>query len=127
MLEVVCGIIHKEDKVFIARKKEGKTLAGFWEFPGGKIEKNESPEEALKRELKEELGMIVSLQGYLGTNLHQYSSKQIKLIAIKCLFIKATLNLIDHDEFRWVTPSELNNYKISPADIPLIKLINAKN
>jgi len=127
MTEVVCGIIYKEDKIFLARKKEGKALAGFWEFPGGKIEKNESPEEALERELNEELGMTVSVQGYLGSNLHQYSSIKIKLIAYNCLFIDATLNLIDHDEYKWVIPSDLMNYQIAPADIPLINLIIEKN
>jgi len=127
MTEVVCGIIYKEDKIFIARKREGKDLAGFWEFPGGKIEKNESPEEALERELNEELGMTVSVQGYLGSNLHQYSSRKIKLIAYNCLFIDATLNLIDHDECKWVMPSDLINYQIAPADIPLINLIIEKN
>jgi len=127
MTEVVCGIIYKEDRIFIARKKKGKALAGFWEFPGGKIEKNESHEEALERELNEELGMIVSIKDYLGSNHHEYSSKKIKLIAYNCLFIDATLNLIDHDEFKWVIPSDLINYQIAPADIPLINLIIEKN
>ncbi len=123
MIEVVCGIIYKEDKVFLARKKTGKALAGFWEFPGGKIEKHESPKEALERELHEELGMIVSIQSYLGSNQHQYASNTIKLMAYTCLFIDATLNLIDHDLYEWVAPSDLINYEIAPADLPLIKLI----
>jgi len=127
MTEVVCGIIYKEDKIFIARKKKGKSLAGFWEFPGGKIEKNESPEEALERELNEELGMSISIKDYLGSNHHEYSSKKIKLIAYNCIYIDATLNLIDHDEFKWVMPSDLINYQIAPADIPLIKFIIEKN
>lgn len=126
MIRVVCGIVYNNEKIFLCRRNVNKHLAGFWEFPGGKIENNESPEEALHRELSEELGMTVSVLGYLGSNQHQYSSNKIKLIAYNCLFIDATLNLIDHDQCKWVLPSDLKNYQIAPADIPLIKLIIEK-
>ena len=126
MVKVVCGIIYKEGRIFIARKKQGKPLAGFWEFPGGKIEQHESPEEALQRELQEELGMRVSIGDFLGSNVHQYASKKIKLLAYTCLFIDATLALTDHDQIEWVLPEELIHYQLAAADIPFIDLINEK-
>ncbi|MBG6131642.1 8-oxo-dGTP diphosphatase [Aquimarina sp. EL_43] len=123
MLEVVCGIIHKDHKVFIARKKQGKALAGYWEFPGGKIELGEDPEDALARELREELGMIVLVQKFVGYNTHVYPNVTIKLLAFNCVFKEASLTLIDHDKYKWVNPEELINFKMAPADVPLIKLI----
>lgn len=127
MIKVVCGIIYKEDKVFIARKKKGKALAGYWEFPGGKIETDESPETALARELEEELGMAVSVGEFLGENIHQYPTQTIKLLAYNCIFIEATLNLTDHDQIKWVPPKELGKYQIAPADVPFISLAIEKS
>lgn len=123
MLEVVCGIIYKKDKIFIARKKKGKPLAGYWEFPGGKIEQNENPKKALIRELEEELGMVVSVGNQFGENLYQYPDKTIKLIAYSCTFIKASYNLIDHDKYEWVTIKELSNYQFAQADLFFVKMI----
>ncbi|MCF2874308.1 MULTISPECIES: (deoxy)nucleoside triphosphate pyrophosphohydrolase [unclassified Tenacibaculum] len=123
MLEVVCGIIYQNDKIFIARKKKGKSLAGYWEFPGGKIEQNENPKKALIRELKEELGMLVSVENQVGEHLYQYPDKMIKLIAYSCNFIEATFNLTDHDTYEWVTIEELSNYQIAQADLFFVKMI----
>ena len=123
MLEVVCGIIYKDDKVFLARRKKGKDLEGYWEFPGGKIEQHESPKIALERELKEELGMTVYVGKYLGENVYKYPTKTIKLIAYNCIFIEASFKLTDHDKYNWVTTDELKNYTLAQADIPLVNLI----
>jgi 8-oxo-dGTP diphosphatase len=123
MIKVICGIIYKGDEIFIGRRKKGKVMAGKWEFPGGKIEENESEPYALIRELKEELGMSVSVQEKLGSNIHEYNSFTINLVAYKCSFISATFNLTDHDKFDWVLPSELENYNLAEADIPLANLL----
>ncbi|CAM1359206.1 ADP-ribose pyrophosphatase [Tenacibaculum litopenaei] len=123
MINVVCGIIYKNDKIFIARKKTGTNLAGYWEFPGGKIEKGENPKTALKRELLEELDMQVTINEQIGINIHKYETITINLIAYHCNFIKATYHLTDHDHYEWVHPKELLNYKFAPADIPFLSLI----
>lgn len=123
MLEVVCGIIYKNNKIFIARKKKGKPLAGYWEFPGGKIEQNESAKKALARELKEELGMLITVEKHIGENLYKYPNKSIKLIAYSCTFIEATYNLTDHDKYEWVTIEELSNYQFAQADLFFVKMI----
>ncbi len=122
-IKVVCGIIWKDEKVFIARRKPEKSMGSYWEFPGGKIEKNEDQISALRRELKEELGMTVDVLEYFGQNIHTYESFNIELIAYKCEFKSATFLLTDHDEFTFVYPKDLINFKLAPADLFIIDLL----
>lgn len=117
LIKVVCGIIKKDDKVFIARRRPGKSLEGFWEFPGGKQESNESPESALNRELNEELGMKVKISSFFGSTIHHYSEFSIELEAYECDFISKTGVMTDHDDCAFVRLNELSNYKIAPADL----------
>ncbi len=125
MIEVVCGVIFKDEKVFICRRKEGKSLAGFWEFPGGKIEPGERHQAALFRELHEELGMTVLINSHLITTIHDYGSFAITLIAFSCTFQKATFQLSDHDAFDWVLPADLKKLNLAPADISIAeRLLN---
>lgn len=123
-IDVVCGIIFKNDQVLIARKAKGKSLAGKWEFPGGKIQEGEDPEWALERELKEELGMKVNVLDFFGENLHQYEAFTIRLLAYKCDFVSASFELTDHDRVEWVNPLQLSHYDLAEADKPFISLIN---
>jgi len=122
-IEVVCGVIWKENRIFIARKKPEKSLGGYWEFPGGKVELGENPKHALERELKEEIGMDVLIGDLMGQNVHFYNEITINLIAYKCEFVTATFQLIDHDEYDFVPPSELVKFNIAPADLFILKLI----
>jgi len=124
VIKVVCGIIYHQESIFIARRKEGKSMAGKWEFPGGKIHDGESQKEALKRELFEELGMEVIVGEKIGSNMHQYENFHIELIAYKCEFAKATYSMTDHDEYKWVEPKSLSEFEFTDADIPLINIIN---
>lgn len=117
-IKVVCGIIWKEDKVFIARRKPEKSLGDYWEFPGGKIEEGENPKQALIRELKEELGMEVTVKEYFGTNTHQYEKLIIELIAYECDFVSASFQLTDHDDWKFIESSALSDEKLAPADAP---------
>ena len=124
MIDVVCGIIYNTDgHVFIARRRAGKTMAGKWEFPGGKLEVGEPGRTALQRELKEEIGMEVSNIVFLGVNEHRYGSFTIRLIAYRCDFISATFMLTDHDAYEWVKPEELKNFNLAEADVPLVDLL----
>lgn len=123
-IDVVCGIIFKGDQVLIARKAPGRSLAGKWEFPGGKIHEGEAPDQALKRELLEELGMEVIVKDFIGENLHQYETSRVRLRAFKCEFISASFELTDHDRVEWVHPLQLSHYDLAEADIPFISIIN---
>lgn len=116
-IKVVCGIIWNDKKVFIARRKPEKSLAGFWEFPGGKLEKEENPESALMRELNEELGMKVKVNSFFGSTIHHYSEFSIELEAYDCEFISKTGVMTDHDDCAFVRPNELSNYKLAAADL----------
>jgi len=128
LIKVVCGIIFKDGKVLICRRKPEKSLGGYWEFPGGKIEDGESNEESLNRELLEELGMKVDVKNYFRTNIHTYEKFTIELIAYKCHFIHANYKLTDHDTYKWVSVKDLKNINLAPADIPLaIELLNSDN
>lgn len=124
MITVLCGIItNSEGKIFLARRKAGKSLAGKWEFPGGKLEEGESELECLKRELLEELGMEIIVHERVGENVHQYTTFQIRLIAYRCELVSATYTLTDHDAYVWLKPEEIFDYELSEADIPLILFI----
>ena len=124
MINVVCGIIfNSEGKIFIARRKPDKSLGGFWEFPGGKIEKGETGKTSLSRELNEELDMQVEVGEFLIENSHDYGSFRIKLTAYKCEFVEATMKLVDHDQYKWVLPEELLSFELAPADIPIAERV----
>ena len=121
IIKVVAAILQKEDKILIARKKEGKPLAGYFEFPGGKIEKGETPEESLARELMEEMKIKIDVKEYVGESIYDYGNgKVISLLGYISEIIDGEIKLSDHDRYEWVTLEEINNYKIAPADIPLI-------
>lgn len=120
-IRVVCGIIFKEDKILLCRRKAEKSLGGYWEFPGGKVEPAESERDALLRELKEELSMQVEINKHLKTIIHQYENVQIELIAYGCKFIQADFVLTDHDEIQWVEKRVLLSFNLAPADIPVAK------
>lgn len=119
MIKVVCGIIYSDDKVFICRRKPDKSLGGYWEFPGGKVEVNEHPEAALQRELHEELAMEVQIDRYFGTSRYDYPDFSIELIAYCCRLKRSSFTLTDHDAYEWVPPGELLKWKLSPADVVL--------
>ena len=117
IIKVTAGIIKSGNKILIARRKKGLHLAGFWEFPGGKIEENESPEFCLKRELSEELGIEVSVDEFFMENIHKYDDKTILLKSYKCRIESGEISINAHDKIEWITTSEIKNYKFAPADI----------
>jgi len=117
VIKVVCGIIRKGDTYFIARRKPEKSLGGYWEFPGGKLEEGEDPVSALQRELLEELGMKVGEIQYYDSHEHEYESFNIELIAYSCDFIEATFEMTDHDSYLFVSKNDLHSYSLAPADI----------
>lgn len=124
MIKVVAAILQNDDKILIAKKKEGKPLAGFYEFPGGKVEEGENPEDSLVRELMEEMSIKVTVKDYVGKSIYDYGNgKVIELLDYTAEIIEGDIVLTDHDEYRWVTLEEVCNYNIAPADIPLISKI----
>ena len=103
-----------------ARRKPGSHLEGFWEFPGGKVEPGENPEECLARELSEEFGIDAQIGLYVGESIFSYGTKTIQLLAFIITEFTGDLQLIDHDAIQWTLPEELDEIKWAPADIPLV-------
>ena len=124
--QVTAAIILKGSEILIARRAPNKHLAGFWEFPGGKIEEGETPQECLKRELQEELGIVVNVGAFFMQNEHHYGDKIIVLKAYECEHISGNIVLSDHDQVKWVEKSEFANFKFAPADIPFLKALNGE-
>jgi 8-oxo-dGTP diphosphatase len=127
MILVTAAIIFNKSKILIARRANNKHLAGFWEFPGGKVEEGESAEECLKREIGEELGINVKVGAFFMENHHHYGEKHILLKAYFCDLISGNIVLNDHDQIEWVEKANLHKYDFAPADIPFVEsLIDGK-
>jgi mutator mutT protein len=124
MIEVAAAIIENEQgQILIARRKQGKSQAGMWEFPGGKIEAGETAEACLKRELLEEMHIEINPYAFYGVNDHHYGLTHIRLIAYKAAFVSGEIMLVDHDEYRWITAAELGEFTFAPADIPFVEML----
>ena len=117
MINVVAAVITNDDwKILIAQRNLKKSQGGLWEFPGGKIEKGETKEEAIIREIKEELTIDIKVDKYIGEKIFNYPDKDINLIALKCEKISGNVQLTEHEDIKWVKKSELENFKFAPAD-----------
>lgn len=114
---VAAGVIERDGRILIARRKQGWHEAGKWEFPGGTVEDGETPEECLKRELQEELDIIAEVGDLICTGEHSYTPEwTIRLLAYRATVVSGDLNIKDHDEIRWVTPTDLAGYVFPEAD-----------
>ena len=125
MLDVVAAILeNNKGEILVARRKQGKHLAGYWEFPGGKVEEGESPEQCLIRELQEEMNITIDVIDFVGENIHRYSGQDtIRLLAFKGRIVDGEIRLVDHDSFMWVDSQDLKKLKLAPADIPFIPIL----
>lgn len=117
--DVTAAIICKNNKVFIARRAPGEKMAGGWEFPDGKLEEGETPEECLKRELFEEFGVNAEVKDFFCESIYEYPQGTIRLLAYFADIISGDIRLSVHDDFRWAAPDELLNFSLLPADIPV--------
>jgi 8-oxo-dGTP diphosphatase len=119
-LLVTAAIIRNHDKILITRRPEGSKYAGFWEFPGGKLETGESPEQGLQREIREELGVDSSVDGVFDVVFHRYDWGDVLLLAYNCRLHDHAINNFGVAEHRWVTAASLSEFTLLPADAPLV-------
>ena len=121
-LVVACALVDADKRVLIAQRPEGKTLAGLWEFPGGKVEADERPEQTLIRELKEELGIVVSepCLAPLTFASHAYPEFHLLMPLYVCRRWEGIVTPLEAQQVVWVKPNRLRDYKMPPADEPLI-------
>lgn len=120
-IDVVAGVItDARGRILLARRTEGRDLAGLWEFPGGKCEPGESPEAALARELREELGIEVELGASLITVPQQYPHKRLRLDVRRIASWRGSIKGHEGQALAWVPPHKLASYAMPPADIPVV-------
>jgi 8-oxo-dGTP diphosphatase len=120
-----CALIDADARVLIAKRPARKAMAGLWEFPGGKVESGERPEEALIRELREELGIVVTeacLAPFTFAS-HGYPEFHLLMPLYVCRKWEGQLCPHEHQELKWVHPRHLNDYPMPPADTPLIPML----
>lgn len=122
-VEVAAGLIRRDGRYLIAKRKPGVHLAGLWEFPGGKREMGETLEDCLRRELFEELGIRVDIPIPFQIIRHDYSEKTVELHFFRCTIEAGQPTPVDCAELRWVYPSELSEYQFPPADRPIIEAL----
>ena len=123
MFQVVAAILKKESRFLLAKRAKHKSHAGKWEFPGGKIDLYETPEEALERELFEEFKVKTKTGELLGSIEHDYEEFRIELMAYVSSYIAGDFSLIDHEEIAWVAWDELSNFDLAEADRKLVDKI----
>lgn len=119
-IEVVAAVITKGDKFFCAQRADKGELAKKWEFPGGKIEKGETKEKALIRELKEELDIDVSVDSFIMTVNHEYNGFNLILHAFSCSLLSEEIHLKEHLDSKWLSLSDLSVLDWAAADIPVV-------
>jgi 8-oxo-dGTP diphosphatase len=125
VLVAACALIDPDGRVLIAQRPEGKAMAGLWEFPGGKIEDGERPEDTLIRELREELGIEVReacLAPFTFAS-HRYGDFDLLMPLYVCRRWEGMPTAREHTQLKWVRPRELTNFPMPAADVPLIPML----
>lgn len=127
MLTVTAAIIVRDGRILAARRKAGKHLAGYWEFPGGKLEKGETEEACLARELAEEFGIECQVDRFFAESIYDYGTKVIRLRAFFVAVTSGSFCCRDHDRIVWLAPADLLSLRWAPADLPLVKQLLANS
>lgn len=117
---VAAAVVRDRGRILLTRRMEGAHLAGYWEFPGGKLERGEPPEEACIRECREECGIEVDVRDILEVTFHRYPDKDVLLLFYDCQLAEGEVEHLGVAEHAWVTPEELEGYRLPPADARLV-------
>ncbi len=121
MIPVLCAIIYFDNKVLVAQRSKKMKLPLKWEFPGGKLEGNESEIDCIKREIKEELNIEIEILKKLSSSNYDYGAFKIKLIPYLANYISGNIKLSEHNDYQLLDTSELLHLDWAEADIPIVK------
>ena len=125
MVEVVAALIWQGDKFMICQRPAHKARGLLWEFVGGKVEFGETKEQALVRECKEELNVLLSVGDVFMDVIHKYPDLTVHLTLINATITEGEPQKLEHNDIRWITPSEIPSYKFCPADQELLRKIQS--
>lgn len=121
-IPVTCAVIWFEGKILCAKRSATMSQPGLWEFPGGKVEQGELPEDCLIREILEELNILIRIVIAMSPNEFSYShEKTIRLLPFLCTWESGLIQLLEHEEVRWLTKEELFSVTWAPADLPIVQ------
>lgn len=123
MVEVVAALIWKGDRFLICQRPKNKARALCWEFVGGKVEQGETGAQALKRECMEELNISINVGDVFIDVIHEYSDITVHLTLYQATIENGEPHLIEHNDMRWITTSEINNFEFCPADVEMLAKI----
>jgi 8-oxo-dGTP diphosphatase len=123
MRQVTAALIRNGREILIAQRGRDKRFGRQWEFPGGKVRPNESPEECLQREIKEELNLEVRVEQHVCTIHHSYPDFDIDLVAFWCSIVGGEVRLAEHEQIRWITLAEASQYDFVEADLKVIAFL----
>ena len=128
-IEVVAGIIEHKGKILCMQRQEGKYdyVSYKWEFAGGKIEEGETYEQALTRELREEMEMKVDIDSHYIDVTHEYPDFTVTMHVFKCRVKNKKFKMNVHNDFKWLSVDKLNSLDWAPADIPVVKKLTLEN
>lgn len=121
MINVICAIIHLDNRVLVAQRSEKMKLPLKWEFPGGKLENRENEVDCIKREIKEELNIEIEVLKKLTNSIYDYGNFKINLIPFIAKYISGEILLSEHKDYRLLEKSELLNLDWAEADIPIVE------
>jgi 8-oxo-dGTP diphosphatase len=123
-IDVVGAVIVSDGLILCAQRGSSGALAGMWEFPGGKIEADETPRRALEREIVEELDCVVEVGEEVTTTSHEYEFGVVRLTTFYCVLVEGTPTLSEHAAVRWLASSDLLSLEWAPADVPAVEQIH---
>ncbi|MBW6511622.1 MAG: (deoxy)nucleoside triphosphate pyrophosphohydrolase [Desulfuromonadaceae bacterium] len=120
-LIVIAAVLHHRDTVLITQRRPACRLAGKWEFPGGKLEDDESPQDGLKREIREELGIEITVGEIFAVSYHRYDWGTALILAYTCQPLSLAIKNLEVADHRWVTPAAIDAFEMLPADEPIVR------
>ena len=123
MTEVVAALIWRGNKFMICQRPANKARAFLWEFVGGKVESGETKEQALIRECKEELDILLSVGDIFMEVIHEYPDLTVHLTLFNATISEGEPQKLEHNDIQWISPSEIPNYEFCPADVEILKKI----
>ena len=123
MIDVVAAVIKKNNLYFIAQRNRNKHFAYYWEFPGGKVDKQETFENALKREIKEELSINIKVFNHIASEKHKDEKIDVNVHYFLCEPLNENIILSEHEDMKWLQKNDLKQFKMAPGDSKIIKYL----